>query len=528
MEKHGRQAWVNFRLQKIENVQDQKCHECGFYFQYLCDHYCDQNLKYLTGSEVVGATYPCPECHQSFSVANGILYNHLRMVHSVRALLKFRTVSIKGIQDYQCPKCKIYMNQRRVDHNCAEIIEQLEEYGITPQPSGGGDGGTHDYYSTHSNEYPCPHCKEIFPVRTRGLGLHRHIRKAHGDRKHTLFRSEKVEGVHTTKCSVCNFWFAGKIERHPCAEQRQFYEQYVLNNDDGDDDDEEDEDDNSDQDKITPRVSGLMATCPFPTQRSCTNDMDLSRLYSHILTVHGRTKWLAYRRQPVPGLREWKCEHCEFYFADSRRHSCREYQKYKLRMYSTSAQSEGDDNEEISRIKCHVSGCGSQFGIYKSYLEHCERKHGEMAWAKAVTSRTPGHAEFRCPKCTCYVNTSFRHYMYCDKYKSKLEKALGHETVPDDTPEDSLMDTTGSALSTTNDCTAENGTTKPYGIEEGTYTCPIDSCVKGFTTKARHDLYRHIKASHSLRLVFKLIEINKFYSDWLTYQGKPALGLVSQ
>ena len=82
--------------------------------------------------------------------------------------------------------------------------------------------------------------------------------------------------------------------------------------------------------------------------------------------------------------------------------------------------------------------------------------------------------------------------MYCDKYKSKLEKALGHSIVPDDTPED--MDTSG--LSTVNDSTA--------GIEEGTYTCPIDSCVKGFTTKARHDLYRHIKASHSLRLVFKL------------------------
>ena len=164
------------------------------------------------------------------------------------------------------------MNQRRVDHNCAEIIEQLEEHGITPQPGGCDQVGDHDYYSTHSNEYPCPYCKQIFPVRTRGTGLHKHMRKAHGDRKHTLFRSQKVEGVHTTKCSVCNFWFAGKIERHPCVQQRQFYEQYVLNNEDGDDD-------NSDADKIVLKskvLSGLMATCPFPTQRNCTNEMDFS------------------------------------------------------------------------------------------------------------------------------------------------------------------------------------------------------------------------------------------------------------
>ena len=170
-------------------------------------------------------------------------------------------------------------------------------------------------------------------------------------------------------------------------------------------------------------------------------------------------------------------------------------------MYSTSAESGDDDREEIPRIKCLVSGCGSRFGLYKSYLEHCERKHGEKAWAKAVTSRTPGHAEFRCPKCTCYVINSFRHYMYCDKYKSKLEKALGYEIVPDDNPEDSLVDT--SEISIVNDSTAENGMTSSYVIEEGTYTCPIDTCVKGFTTKARHDLYRHIRASHSLRLVFK-------------------------
>ena len=67
------------------------------------------------------------------------------------------------------------------------------------------------------------------------------------------------------------------------------------------------------------------------------------------------------------------------------------------------------------------------------------------------------------------------------------------------------MDT--SAQSTVTDGAAENNTTSAYGVEEGTYSCPIENCVKGFVTKARHDLYRHIKASHSLRLVFKLILI---------------------
>ena len=93
--------------------------------------------------------------------------------------------------------------------------------------------------------------------------------------------------------------------------------------------------------------------------------------------------------------------------------------------------------------------------------------------------------------------------MYCDKYKEKLEKALGHEVVPDDSPHDDSLDTSG--LSNTTGGGAENSMTSSYGVEEGTYTCPIENCVKGFTTKARHDLYRHIKASHSLRLVFKMI-----------------------
>ena len=65
-------------------------------------------------------------------------------------------------------------------------------------------------------------------------------------------------------------------------------------------------------------------------------------------------------------------------------------------MYSTSAQSE--DGDEVPRINCHVPGCLSRFEIYKSYLEHCERRHDEKAWARAVRKRTPGHAEFRCPK----------------------------------------------------------------------------------------------------------------------------------
>ena len=78
-------------------------------------------------------------------------------------------------------------------------------------------------------------------------------------------------------------------------------------------------------------------------------------------------------------------------------------------MYSTSAQSE--DGDEVPRINCHVTGCLSRFEIYKSYLEHCERKHGEKAWARAVCKRTPGHAEFRCSKAGFQIFKIFQKFM---------------------------------------------------------------------------------------------------------------------
>ena len=97
LEWHGQNALTEFRLERVPDVQDEKCSECGFYFHHMVDHDCDENLELINDlneaensvSEPV-TFYPCPECGESFQVENGVLYTHLINAHGITAWLQFR------------------------------------------------------------------------------------------------------------------------------------------------------------------------------------------------------------------------------------------------------------------------------------------------------------------------------------------------------------------------------------------------------------------------------------------------------
>ena len=45
-------------------------------------------------------------------------------------------------------------------------------------------------------------------------------------------------------------------------------------------------------------------------------------MYVHVKKVHGRDKWIEYRRTKIPGVREFQCDKCKIYLTANRNHEC--------------------------------------------------------------------------------------------------------------------------------------------------------------------------------------------------------------
>ena len=231
-------------------------------------------------------------------------------------------MKINGIQDVQCETCHIYLLSSKSqslneNHNCEDFKQKLADHGIKTISS--------------DSEVQCPHCDLTFSTKKgKGHQIHRHIRSEHGGRAALTYRSSKVEGLHTHQCRTCKIWFTGPVrpDRHQCNEYRKFYEKYILKNDEGDVSEDEDGDDDANKTaksenlSISQRTKGTtIVTCPY-CPKGDTFEGTSGDMYNHVKKVHGRDKWIEYRRTKIPGVREFQCDKCKIYLTANRNHEC--------------------------------------------------------------------------------------------------------------------------------------------------------------------------------------------------------------
>ena len=184
---------------------------------------------------------------------------------------------------------------------------------------------------SNAGEVECPHCDYTCSTKKgKGHQMHRHIRSEHGGRAALTYRSSKVEGLHTHQCRTCKIWFTGPVrpDRHQCNEYRKFYEKYILKNDEGDVSEDEDGDDNTSKNTKTEKLSisertkgNKIVDCPYCPKEDIYEGTS-GGMYNHVKRVHGRDKWIEYRRTKIPGVREFQCDKCKIYLTANRYHEC--------------------------------------------------------------------------------------------------------------------------------------------------------------------------------------------------------------
>ena len=116
-------------------------------------------------------------------------------------------------------------------------------------------------------------------------------------------------------------------------------------------------DDDNEADKLTGSID-----CP-----ECRKSMaNLSQLYMHLRVCHDRSKWLHFRTKKVPGIQEYQCPKCYFYFSNERAHSC---DKYKSILFKP--RDEPDAGNEHLKADTH-SICPFHRTKVQGYNEHCQ------------------------------------------------------------------------------------------------------------------------------------------------------------
>ena len=156
-------------------------------------------------------------------------------------------------------------------------------------------------------------------------------------------------------------------------------------------------DDDNEADKLTGSID-----CP-----ECRKSMaNLSQLYMHLRVLHDRSKWLHFRTKKVPGIQEYQCPKCYFYFSSERAHSC---EKYKSILFKP--RDEPDDAIETIKADTHsiCPFCPKMFGNhdvsydYSTLIGHIKKAHKD----DYVKYRTTEYRiqPFKCENCNFFFNS---------------------------------------------------------------------------------------------------------------------------
>ena len=155
-------------------------------------------------------------------------------------------------------------------------------------------------------------------------------------------------------------------------------------------------DDDNEADKLTGSID-----CP-----ECRKSMaNLSQLYMHLRVCHDRSKWLHFRTKKVPGIQEYQCPKCYFYFSNERAHSC---DKYKSILFKP--RDEPDAGNEHLKADTHsiCPFCPKMFGNhdvsydYGTLIGHIKKVHKDDYIKYRLTEYRI--QPFKCNGCNFFFN----------------------------------------------------------------------------------------------------------------------------